>query len=91
MSSSSTNRSRFRSSRPLSSADRLGGDAMTEVRPRLAFDSFTFADIERFSASGNRYEIIDGFLWMTADRDRHAGIRRRAPLCVRVAMDVLLA
>ena len=40
---------------------------MTEVRPRLAFESFTFAQVERFPKTGNRYEIIEGCLWVTAD------------------------
>ena len=40
---------------------------MTEVRPRLAFESFTFAQVERFSKNGNRYEIIEGCLWVTSD------------------------
>ena len=40
---------------------------MSEVRPRLPFESFTFADVERFQNKGNRYEIIDGCMWVTAD------------------------
>jgi len=53
---------------------------MTEARQRLAFESFTFADVERSPKNGNRYEIIDGCLWVTADpaADHQSIIRKLA-------------
>lgn len=40
---------------------------MTGVRQRLAFEPFTFAHVKDLPENGNRYQIIDGCLGVTAN------------------------
>ena len=65
---------------------------MSEVRPRLPFESFTFAEVKGFPENGNRYQIIDGCLWVTADppADLQSIISKLSRLLEAVAPPALL-